>query len=313
MTLRGHLAGSGLSAGTTTRVRGMADWHPQRVSLALLEQVQSVLIEYARYLPLTVRQIFYRMVGAHGYTKTEQAYSRLGECLNRARRSRMIEFSAIRDDGITLAEPLAWDGPKDLVDAFLQQADTFRLDRQHGQRRRLIFAIEAAGMVPQVQRITDPFGIPVHSCGGFDSLTAKRDLAVRLGEYPRVEVLHVGDHDPSGVHLYLSMAEDVRQIARDLGLGVDIRFTRLAVTPSQIAELGLPTAPPKATDRRAFEGETVQGEAIPPDRLAEIVRKAIDVRVDPDALAQVFDREKDIRRRLMIRLDPLSDGWEDAP
>ncbi len=200
------------------RVRGLAPWHPQRATLALLDTVQAVLIEYAAYLPLTLRQVFYRLVGAHGYDKTELAYSRLGEHLNRARRAGLIEFSAIRDDGITLVEPLMWDNPYELVETFLSHAEKFRLDRQDGQHRRLIFAVEAAGMVPQIQRIADPFGIAVHSSGGFDSLTAKRDLAERLGEWPTVEVLHIGDHDPSGVHLYLSMAEDVEEIADGLGL-----------------------------------------------------------------------------------------------
>ena len=43
----------------------------------LLGQVEAVLDEYADYLPLTVRQIFYRLVGAYGYEKTERAYARL--------------------------------------------------------------------------------------------------------------------------------------------------------------------------------------------------------------------------------------------
>ena len=37
----------------------------------------------------------------------------------------------------------------------------------------------------------------------------------------------------------------------------------MAVTPARITVLSLPTAPPKTTDRRSFEGETVQAEAIP--------------------------------------------------
>jgi hypothetical protein len=46
----------------------------------------------------------------------------------------------------------------------------------------------------------------------------------------------------------------------------------------QIGAWSLPTAPPKATDRRAFAGETLQAEAIPPDQLAAIVREAIEAR-----------------------------------
>jgi hypothetical protein len=80
-------------------VRGFAPWSPHQDTLALLELVRAILTEYAEYLPLTLRQIFYRLVGANGYEKTEQAYERLGEHLNRARRARLIPMSAIRDDG----------------------------------------------------------------------------------------------------------------------------------------------------------------------------------------------------------------------
>ena len=72
-----------------TRARGfIADWSPRNATRVLLDQVQAVLDEYAEHLPLTNRQIFYRLVGAHGYPKTEQAYNNLCEMLQKARRSR---------------------------------------------------------------------------------------------------------------------------------------------------------------------------------------------------------------------------------
>ena len=76
----------------TTRVRGLAPWQPPRATFALLDKVRSVLREYAQDLSLTVRQIFYRPVGAHGYDKSELAYSRLGEHLSCARRAALIPW-----------------------------------------------------------------------------------------------------------------------------------------------------------------------------------------------------------------------------
>ena len=83
---------------TRTRVRGFAPWTPRASTEQLLAQVDLVLAEYVDHLPLTLRQIFYRLVGAYAYEKTEQAYERLCEHLNRARRARLIPMDIIRDD-----------------------------------------------------------------------------------------------------------------------------------------------------------------------------------------------------------------------
>ena len=64
----------------TTRVRGLAPWQPRAATLALLDLVRGILIEYRQYLPMTLRQIFYRLVGVHDYPKDEKAYSRLAAC-----------------------------------------------------------------------------------------------------------------------------------------------------------------------------------------------------------------------------------------
>jgi hypothetical protein len=46
------------------RPKGYAEWQPQHKTLELLDAVGEVLEEYAAQLPLTVRQVFYRLVGA---------------------------------------------------------------------------------------------------------------------------------------------------------------------------------------------------------------------------------------------------------
>jgi hypothetical protein len=137
--------------------------------------------------------------------------------------------------------------------------------------------------------------------GGFNSLTDKHSFAYELADETRpTEVLHVGDHDPSGAHMFLAVAEDVTAFAEDAG--GDVSFTRLAVTPPQIQRYRLPTAPPKATDKRAFRGQTCQAEALPPDVLAEILRKAITDRLNQRAYDRVLRQERRVRRAVMERL-----------
>ncbi|HEX9535843.1 MAG TPA: hypothetical protein VF924_10240 [Stellaceae bacterium] len=263
----------------SARPRGfIKDWRPRSEALALLNQAKAVLVEYAEQLPLTLRQIFYRLVGVYAYEKSEQAYKRLTELLNKARRAGLVDMSAIRDDGFTSDQPYFFESVDDFLDAVGSWAGRLWFDRQRGQERRLVVWCEAAGMVPQLARIARPFGIEVCSSGGFDSLTDKHRIG-QLWADSAVTVLHIGDHDPSSVHVFSSLAEDIEEFAA--AYGGDVEFVRVAVTPEQAALYNLPSAPPKPTDNRRFEGnETWQAEALDPRTLAEILTAAIEKRFD---------------------------------
>jgi hypothetical protein len=292
----------GTDARRRPRKRGFVPWKPQAARAELLAQAQAVLEEYADHLPLTIRQIFYRLVGAHGYEKTEAASDRLIGTLNRARRAQLIPMSGIRDDGGIVSDPHYYEDASHFWSTVRMLAGDFNLDRTFGQKSRLAVICEARGMVPQLERVAHPYGIPVISSGGFDSLTDKYAFAAQLADQDRpTEVLHIGDHDPSGVHLFLALSEDVRAFAR--ALGGKVSFTRLAVTPQQIAAYALPTAPPKHSDRRAFAGETAQAEALAPDDLAAILRDAIEARLDHNVYEAVLRREELIRDQLVERLE----------
>jgi hypothetical protein len=283
----------------TTRVRGFAPWQPNSESAALLKLVNAVLVEYSEFLPLTVRQVFYRLVGAHGYAKSEKDYKRLGEILNRARRAGLVPFNSLRDDGFSRSRDLGWNDPDSLKAAIRSTVDSYRVDRQRGQDERLVVWCEAQGMVPQLERVSLEYSVPVFSSGGFDSVSVKHGVAREFAAGDQnVRVLHIGDHDPSGVHVFSSLAEDIDAFAQRFDVGV--AFHRLAVTPDQISEYELPTAPPKPTDNRSFDGETAQAEALPPDVLAAILRDAIEDHFDMDSYATALEQESTEREQLIV-------------
>ena len=77
----------------SARPRGFIQrWSPRAETRELLDQVNQVLGEYVNLLPLTAREIFYRLVGAYGYEKTEQASERLGQTLNKAPRACLVDM-----------------------------------------------------------------------------------------------------------------------------------------------------------------------------------------------------------------------------
>ncbi len=291
-----------------TRPRGFAEWNPRPDTLTLVQLINGILAEYAEYLPLTCRQIFYRLVGTKGFPKTENDYSRLCEVIGRARRAGLIPFDHIRDDGTARYEFTTWTGASDFLENIKDQAEGFRLDRQEGQELRLLVMCEAGGMAPMLAQVANPYGIAVLTSGGFDSLTAKHDLAQELAEVLQggiwPEVLHIGDLDPSGVHLFSSLAEDVSAMVQSLA-GQKPIFSRLAVTQKQVDQLVLSTAPPKPTDNRRFTGQTVQAEAIAPDVLSDLLRAAIEDRRAAWVTDAMLTREKDIRADLLAKLGGL--------
>ncbi len=266
-----------------------------------------MLLEYADHLPLTVRQIFYRLVGAFGYPKDDNAYGRLGEKLLRARRARMIPFGAIRDDGIVSYSPEFFADPADFWDATARKIHDYRRDRQASQRQYIELWCESAGMAPQLARVATAYSVPVFSSGGFTSLTAVRQVADRVlaRDVPTV-MLHVGDFDPSGESIFESLAADAAAFVRDdrVILTQHLEPLRVALTAEQVEDYNLPTAPPKSDDKRAkrWKGQTCQLEALPPDVLADLVRGAIHAFMDMERVGQVVEAERLDRNDLLRAL-----------
>lgn len=285
----------------TTRPRGFIQWKPRQAVLARLDMINEVLEQYIEHLPLTIRQIFYRLVGAYDYPKTEKDYGNLCETLNRARRAGFVDMNAIRDDGFNIDRFQGYDNGRHWLENIKQHLDDFRLDRQQGQHRRLIVWAEAAGMVPQLRKVASQYSVPVASSGGFDSTTAKHDAAKWLAGIGSATVLHIGDHDPSGVHLFGSLDEDVSAFVQHYGGEVD--FIRLAVTQDQILTYDLPTAPAKVTDRRKFEGLTTQVESLDPRTLSSIVRRAIESRICWDTYQAALECEQRTQAELRLVME----------
>jgi len=269
------------------RPRGyISDYRPHARTEQLLSDVDSVLSEYRAYWPLTVRQVFYRLIGAHGYPKTERFYARLCEHVANARRAQVIPFLAIRDDGVSVIQSEHYADMDAFWTRIRDMGESYTRDRLAHQDRYIEVWCEAAGMQPQLARVANAYSIGVFSSSGFDSLTAKYDISRRIiDEAKPAVILHLGDCDPSGESIYRALAADVRAfvIADRLYAALDVDFRRVALTERQVQRYRLPTAPPKPSDsrsRRWGSRETCQLEALPPDRIAALLQAAIEELID---------------------------------
>lgn len=311
--------------------QGFASWRPTGESREILALIQQVLEDYKDYLPMTGRQIFYRMVGAYGYAKSEAAANRVYNVLGRARRAMLIPFNAVRDGGGSKVIPLTYDDAAAFWEKVRDDRRHFSRDRQAGQDVRIELFCEAPGMMPQLQAVAFPYSVSVHGTRGFTSISTTADVARRaLERDERTVLLQVGDYDPSGVAIFESLVADARAfvwqvvhlaqtgdekvaIAAGARLGVsrdwimkiaeghanpDLTARRIAITWEQVEEHGLPTAPPAKTKHGDVNphgynwvGETAQAEALPPDLLAQIVREEIEGELDMERYREEVDAE----------------------
>ena len=293
---------------TKTRPRGAAPWNPGREALEVVSLVHGIVAEYAQ--PLTIRQIFYRLVGKYAFEKTEKAYSRLGEILNRARRAGLLGWDAIRDDGDYVPEIPGWSGVKQFRNTVIAMEESY-FRTPIGDAYVELWC-ETAGMVPQIQRVADEFGVRVTASGGFASSTQRYYAAQRFMGMAREydsnpSVLMIGDYDPSGLAIQDSTCADVLAFTARLDVGVS--FEPLAVTREQADEYNLQPAPQKVTDNRgAHMVETYQAEALDPRDLASIVHARLLRVIGQEALDESKRQTEADKRILKKRFESLGKG-----
>jgi hypothetical protein len=284
------------------------DWRPHTATRRLLGQVDEVLDEYEEFQPLTIRQIFYRLVGKYDYPKTKGSTAALYDALVNARRNDRLDWRKIRDDGVAYLPPRRrFVSERDFFDHVGAEADDWEIDPRIGQRTRIEVWCEAAGMTRQLARVADPYGIPIYSGGGFDSLTAVFETVERIARRDELArrgcdtvVLVIGDLDYSGRSIIDAFAADVWAFLSEYDLDGDgyrhdvselLTVEHVAVTEDQIDEHDLETAPQKPKDKRAGHmARTVQAEALPPDVLADIVDERIRAHLNVPMLRAVQGR-----------------------
>lgn len=316
-------------ANRSTRPKGyMNDWTPQPHVQEVIDNVLAVLDEYQSYGRMTVRQIFYRLVGQFGYAKDERAYKRLAETMVKARRAEMIPFHRIRDDG-TISHIRGGDQGRGEVWEYVQSiisdpANYLRLDRNSGQPYHIELWCEAGGMSDMLAQMVRYRDVSVYSTGGFSSVTVTYEVAQRIAERTKpTYFLHVGDYDPSGESIFTSMSQDIGSFVASRIGGYynsangavrdsdDENFfipQRVALTETQVEEFDLPTAPPKLSDSRSnnWVGETTQAEAMDPPLLERVIKEAVDALTDDDALKALREREKEEKERLRAAVEDQS-------
>jgi hypothetical protein len=119
-------------------------------------------------------------------------------------------------------------------------------------------------------------------------------------------VLYFADGDPSGWNMGIVIARKLQALEVLHFPGLDVQVRRVALTPDQVLEYGLPSTPLKATEKRANAWTAAYGvEQTEIDALATLRPELLD-RLARDAIAPFYDYDLD------QRVDEARQAWLDA-
>jgi hypothetical protein len=311
------------------------DWTPAPDTRAIIQRADAICTEYgAQGYDLTLRQLYYQFVARGLIPNQQKAYKRLGDIVNKARLAGFLDWDYIVDRTRNLRSLSHWTSPEEIVDAVAKQ---FRLDKWATQPTRIEVWVEKEALAGVVQRAAEEDDVAWFSCRGYVSQSELWSAAQRLRGYieagQNVVVLHLGDHDPSGIDMTRDMRDRVRQFISQDYLndhpedfeGDSIRTSdiwaamaercggrqpfvidRIALNMDQVEEYDPPPNPAKLTDSRSdgyidrFGDESWELDALEPTVLGQLIADSIDEHRDPEAYQDVVDEER-VHRELLTK------------
>jgi hypothetical protein len=294
-------------------------YQSQKISADRLEIIQTCNDIIAEYqdddLMLTLRQLYYQLVSRDVIPNTVQSYKRVGDIVNDARMCGLMDWNAIEDRTRNLDSQPHWDSPASILDVC---ADQFRVDRWENQPNYVEVWVEKEALAGVFARACKPLDVPLFCCRGYTSQSEMWGAAQRfirkLRQGKAVQILHFGDHDPSGIDMTRDIIDRITMFTtHHVGdLASLFQVHRLALNMDQVEHYGPPENPAKITDSRFASYEAVHGDksweldALNPRILDALVRKEVAVYTVDSVMEKTRDTEATARGVLRV----VADQWD---
>lgn len=307
---------------------------------AVIAQANEIIAEYQQQgFELTLRQLYYQFVARGMIPNRQQEYKRLGDIVQLGRMAGQIDWYAIVDRTRFERGNSHWDSPAEIIRASARQ---FRYDLWEDQPERVAVWIEKDALVGVIEGVCRRWDVPYFSCRGYVSSSEMWSAAQRYGRWlaagQKVTILHLGDHDPSGVDMTNDIRRrlldftvgDIYHNAREAGMSVvdaddylarrfkeetaEIQVKRIALTMDQIEEFNPPPNPAKLSDSRArayveaYGSESWELDALDPATLDALIEEEVSAIVDPG----VFELSQGRQEAARVRLEQVADDFEES-
>ena len=268
--------------------------------------IDKIIQEYlAEGYKLTVRQLFYQMVGRGLIENDQKEYRKISSLVTIGRMGGLIDFQAIEDRVRVPRLPYFCTGPDDAIEDTIA---SYRLDRQEGQEWYTEVWSEKDALSGLLYDITRKYHVHLVINRGYSSCSAMYEAYRRFGEAiahrgQKGQIIYLGDHDPSGK----DMIRDIRERLNEFGVGKFIDVTPVALTMEQIEKYDPPPYFAKIKDPRArgyieqFGDVAWEVDALTPQVLKKVLEDAVTERMDLDLYGDRLEQEeKDIQRLSLL-------------
>ncbi len=216
-------------------------------TLEIIKVANGIVSEYAADgYDLTLRQLYYQFVARDIIPNQQSEYNKLGTAINNGRLAGLIDWNSIVDRTRKYEINGHWDSPSDILN---DSADQYAIDTRADQNDYLEVWVEKDALVGVIERACEPLDIGYLSCRGYVSQSAMWRAAIRFKQQEQsgkdcTVLLHLGDHDPSGI----DMTRDIQDRLYMFGSRVAVR--RIALDMEQVEKYNPPPNPAKTTDSR---------------------------------------------------------------
>ena len=274
-------------------------------SLARIQQAQDIVVEYLQKgYRLSLRQLYYQFVARDLIPNNQKSYSNLGSLISDARMTGHIDWTALEDRGRFLRALNHWKSTADMIQS---AANWYRRDRWETSPKRVEVWVEKDALIGIVQKACDPLDVPYFSCRGYTSQTGMWEAAMRLRSYLHngitPVIIHLGDHDPSGIDMTRDIRDRLKLFLNHHGYDA-ITVDRAALNMEQVHQYNPPPNYAKATDAR-FQGyvelygdDCWELDSMEPEILDLLIHDKIREHMDEAQWNAVQDRQESERSRI---------------
>ncbi len=278
-------------------------------SLGLINTANEIVDEYsAQGFSLTLRQLYYQFVSRDIIENTERSYKNLGATINDGRLAGLIDWSAIEDRTRNLRANQHWDSPGQIARTCVR---AYYKDHWENQSHRIEVWVEKEALSGVAEAACLPLDVPFFCCKGYTSQSEMYAAAQRLigydGSGHTAVIIHLGDHDPSGI----DMSRDIEERLGMFTAGQDLEFKRIALNMDQIEEYAPPPNPAKISDSRfdsyqaKFGGKSWELDALEPKVLVDMIQAEINQYRKPGRWGQVEAEQAAGQEKLRRMADKL--------